>query len=129
MLLVQVWEPLDDRTTHSLASCGLKIFSGKKKKRERESKVKTYELILKWFSDLGHFNFKSEWRLWELNIFTKQTQMLQIGHPNSEAASDPFCSYFLYELLNCYELPIHLQASILSLKDCIIQKRPYNTEN
>lgn len=83
--------------------------------------------MLKWSSDLGHFNFNSEWGLWELRIFTKQTrtQVSQIDHPKSEVASDTLCFYFVYELLNCYELPIHLQASKLSLKDCtfcIIQK-------
>lgn len=51
--------------------------------------------------------------------------MLQIDHSKTDAASDLFCSYFLYELLNCHELPIHLQASKLNLKDCtfcMIQK-------
>lgn len=83
--------------------------------------------MLKWSSDLGHFSFNLEWRLWELRIFTKQTQtqVPQIDHPKSEAASDTFCFYFVYELLNCCEIPIHLQASKMSLKDCtfcIIQK-------
>lgn len=82
--------------------------------------------MLKWSSDLGHFDFTSKWRLWELRIFTKQTQnqVSHTDHPKSEAA-DTFCFYFLYELLNCYELPIHLQTSKLSLKNCtfcIIQK-------
>lgn len=90
---------MDYRITHSSASCCLRTFQ--KNRRKNGSKIKAYELMLKWSSDLGHFNFNWEWRLWEFRFFTKKThtQVTKTDHPKSEATSDGLCFYFVYKLL------------------------------